>query len=109
MHIVITGGAGFIGSRLARQLLEGPTLTTARGDPQPITALTLLDVVAPAEPPVDRRVRVVVGDLADARIVAEAVTPDTASIFHLAAVVSGAAEADFDLGMRVNLDATRLL
>jgi nucleoside-diphosphate-sugar epimerase len=74
-----------------------------------VTALTLLDVVAPASPPSDPRVRMVIGDLTDPRIVEEAVPADTDSIFHLAAVVSGAAEADFDLGMRVNLDATRLL
>jgi nucleoside-diphosphate-sugar epimerase len=109
MQIVITGGAGFLGSRLARQLLERPTVTNARGEAQRLTALTLLDVVAPASPPSDPRVRVVIGDLADPRIVEEAVPVDTDSIFHLAAVVSGAAEADFDLGMRVNLDATRLL
>ena len=42
-------------------------------------------------------------------MVERAVTPDTDTVFHLAAVVSGQAEADFDIGMRVNLDATRLL
>jgi nucleoside-diphosphate-sugar epimerase len=57
----------------------------------------------------DPRVRSVAGDLADAAVIERAVTPDTDSVFHLAAVVSGQAEADFDLGMRVNLDATRLL
>ena len=50
------------------------------------------------------------GDLADPSVDrARASPPDTVSVFHLAAVVSGQAEADFDLGMRVNLDATRLL
>ena len=53
--------------------------------------------------------RVVTGDLADPAVIAQAVTANTDSIFHLAAVVSGQAEADFDIGMRVNLDATRAL
>jgi nucleoside-diphosphate-sugar epimerase len=109
MHVVITGGAGFLGTRLARQLLEQPTLTNARGEAQAITSLTLLDQVAPTVAYVDPRVRVVVGDLADARIVEDALPAQTDSVFHLAAIVSGQAEADFDLGMRVNLDATRLL
>lgn len=51
----------------------------------------------------------VTGDLADPAVIARAVTDDTDSVFHLAAVVSGQAEADFDIGMRVNLDATRAL
>jgi nucleoside-diphosphate-sugar epimerase len=109
MHVVITGGAGFLGTRLARQLLEQPTLTNARGEAQAITSLTLLDQLAPTVAYVDPRVRVVVGDLADARIVEDALPAQTDSVFHLAAIVSGQAEADFDLGMRVNLDATRLL
>ncbi|HEY1326806.1 MAG TPA: D-erythronate dehydrogenase [Casimicrobiaceae bacterium] len=109
MHIVITGGAGFIGSRLARHLLERPTLTSARGEAQAITSLTLLDQVAPSNPPVDPRVRVLVGDITDPRIIDDALPAATDSVFHLAAVVSAAAEADFDLGMRVNVDATRIL
>jgi nucleoside-diphosphate-sugar epimerase len=59
--------------------------------------------------PADPRLANVAGDLADPTVVERAVTRDTDTIFHLAAVVSGQAEADFDIGMRVNLDATRLL
>lgn len=109
MHVVITGGAGFLGGRLARHLLAGASLSDSAGRPQSVTSLTLLDVAMPAPPIADRRVRTLVGDLADARVVEEALTRDTRSVFHLAAVVSGQAEADFDLGMRVNVDATRAL
>jgi nucleoside-diphosphate-sugar epimerase len=107
MHVVITGGAGFLGGRLARHLLAGAALSDSAGRPQHVSSLTLLDVAMPAAPIADPRVRNVMGDLADPRVVEEAVTRDTRSIFHLAAVVSGQAEADFDLGMRVNVDATR--
>jgi len=108
MRIVITGGAGFLGTRLAKKLLERGTLTDASGRGREISQLTLLDVVAPGAD-ADARVNAVTGDLADPAVIARAVTPDTDSVFHLAAVVSGQAEADFDIGMRVNLDATRAL
>jgi nucleoside-diphosphate-sugar epimerase len=108
MRIVITGGAGFLAQRLAAAILARETLTDARGAQRPVRELVLLDV-APAPHFGDPRVLSLAGDLADPAVVARAVTPDTDSIFHLAAVVSGQAEADFDIGMRVNLDASRAL
>ena len=108
MNIVITGGAGFLGTRLARKLCERNTLTDASGRTREIASITLLDV-APAAAFADTRVRSIVGDLADASLLERAVAQDTDTVFHLAAVVSGQAEAEFDVGMRVNLDATRAL
>lgn len=107
MHVVITGGAGFIGSRLARSILARGRLTDARGEERELRQLTLLDL-APAAV-TDPRVVAVTGDLADPALIERGVTPDTDSVFHLAAVVSGQAEGEFDTGMRVNLDATRAL
>ena len=107
MRVVITGGAGFLGLRLAKAILARGSLTDARGETRQVRELILIDV-APASI-ADPRVSIVTGDLADAGLVERTLTPDTDSIFHLAAVVSGQAEAEFDIGMRVNVDATRML
>ncbi len=100
MRVVITGGAGFLGTLLAQRLLAGP-VAIGGAEPVDVTELVLLDLVAPAL--TDRRVRAVVGELAT--VLSELDGADV--VFHLAAVVSGAAEADFDLGMRTNVDGTR--
>ncbi len=107
MKVFITGGGGFLGHRLARTLLERGTLTGRDGKAAPITQIKLLDTAFP--PQVDSRLKCVQGDLSAPGVIAAALEPDTASVFHFAAVVSAGAEADFDLGMRVNLDGTRFL
>jgi D-erythronate 2-dehydrogenase len=102
-RVIVTGGAGFIGTLLARRLLAKP-VTIGDARPAPVDELVLVDLAAP--PPdvaADPRVRAVAGDLAET--VDELADAD--AVFHLAGVVSGAAEADFDLGMRVNVDGTR--
>lgn len=109
MRIVITGGGGFLGVKLARALLARGRLTGPDGAGQEVSRIVLLDAGFPPQVPADPRLETVTGDISDAATVARVITPDTASVFHLAAVVSGAAEADFDLGMRVNLEGTRLL
>ena len=108
MNVVITGGAGFLGQRLARRLLQRGTLAGADGSQQRIERITLLDVVE-ATGFDDPRIVVLAGDIADAALLSRAIDSKTASVFHLAAVVSGQAERDFELGMRVNLDAARLV
>ena len=102
MKIVITGGGGFIGFKLAKALLARGTLAAER-----IARLTLVDQAFPGDLPKDPRLETLAGDISDAKFAARAIATDTTSIFHLAAVVSGAAEADFDLGMRVNLEGIR--
>jgi D-erythronate 2-dehydrogenase len=107
MKVVITGGAGFLGRRLAATLLQRGTLRSAADREEAIDRITLVDVVPPPAFS-DPRVLALHGDIADADVLKRAVS-GAASIFHLAAIVSGMAEADFDLGMRINVDATRLL
>ena len=108
MNIVITGGAGFLGQRLARRLLQRGRLAGADGSQQRIERITLLDVVE-ATGFDDPRIVVLAGDISDSALLRQAIDSKTTSVFHLAAVVSGQAERDFELGMRVNLDAARLV
>ncbi len=114
MNIVITGGAGFLGARLARQLLNAGELALAGEAPQAIQSVTLVDRAAPPAGLLsDKRVRAIIGDLNQllegSHPQAAVVTQKDVLVFHLAAAVSGECEADFDLGMRSNVDATRAL
>ena len=95
-------GSGFLGSLLARRLLGGP-VALGGAAPADVAELTLVDLVAPpADVAADARAGAVAAAGAARRASGEA-----DAVFHLAGVVSGAAEADFDLGMRTNIDGTR--
>ena len=105
MHILITGAAGMIGRKLTERLVIERALNG-----QPIDKLTLIDVVAPLRPAgFSDHVKTRAADLADPGVAAKAVSERPDVIFHLAGVVSGEAETDFDKGYRVNLDGTRAL
>ncbi|SUE42603.1 D-erythronate dehydrogenase [Roseomonas gilardii] len=104
MQIIVTGGAGFLGSRVIRALLAGA------GKKEGLPAFDRIVSVDLAPCPVDdARVSSVTGDIADPGFVRGLVTAETVGIYHLAAVLSGQSEQDFDLSMRVNVDGTRAL
>jgi nucleoside-diphosphate-sugar epimerase len=108
MNVVITGGNGFIGRRLAQRLLADADVVAADGTRGPLEKLVLLDIGRlDDELASDSRVVQCVGSIADPVAVAAAIAGSIAVVFHFGAVVSAGAEADFDLGMRVNLDGTR--
>ena len=105
MHILVLGAAGMVGRKLSERLLRDGRLGNSD-----ITRLTLHDVVAPALP--DKpgfKVETATGDFAVAGAAEKLIADRPDVIFHLAAIVSGEAELDFDKGYRINLDGTRML
>ena len=107
MRILITGGCGFLGVKLAKALLQTGSLCI-NGVSQPIKRLVLTDLVPPpAELLQDERVQFIGGNLRTLLAHDKAMLSDIQVVFHLAAAVSGECEANFDLGMSSNLDTTR--
>ena len=111
--VVVTGGAGFLGARLARELLAAGSVDVAGGGERPLSRMRLLDLSpVPADLAADERVAFIRGDLRELLDPAGGGRDTLAGadvIFHLAAAVSGECEADFDLGIRANLRATESL
>lgn len=108
MQIVVTGAAGFLGQRLIRTLLTLGQLTDGDGQQHPIDRIAAFDVI-PMPDTGDARVQATIGDLSNAVDLERLIDRDTSSIFHLAAIVSGQAEEDLELGMKVNFDTTRAI
>jgi nucleoside-diphosphate-sugar epimerase len=104
MRVLIVGGAGMLGSRLARRLVSDGALGGRR-----IDSIAVVDVVAPAVPPGAIPVDAIVGDVTDPEAAQGLLADRPDVVFDLAAVVSGEAEVDFEKGYRVNLDGTRRL
>lgn len=102
MHVLITGAAGMLGRKLTRRLVHVGTL---RGSP--IDRIDLVDIVE--TPTEDGICYAHVADICEPGVATELLRPVPDVIFHLAGVVSGEAEADFDKGMAVNVDGTRAL
>ena len=105
MHVVVTGAAGMVGSKLIARLVKDGGLNG-----KPIDKFTLTDVVAPERPAgFGGEVDITTGDLAAPGAAEKLIAERPEVIFHLAGIVSGEAELDFDKGYHVNLDGTRIL
>jgi D-erythronate 2-dehydrogenase len=105
LHVLVLGAAGMVGRKLSERLLRDGHLGK-----RDITRLTLHDVVAPAKPEkADFPVEVIASDFAVPGAAQTLVADRPDVIFHLAAIVSGEAELDFDKGYRINFDGTRML
>ena len=101
MRVLILGGGGFLGKRLAVELLEKGGLD--QGD---LTHLTLMDFAFPDDMPEDSRLECIKADFSDEAAIRKVLQQHPDVIFHLAAIVSGEAEKNFDLGMKVNFHAS---
>ncbi len=101
MRVLILGGGGFLGKRLANELLQHGGLHQGE-----LTSLTLIDYAFPDDLPADKRLECIKADFSDEAIIRKALQPAPDVIFHLAAIVSGEAEKNFDLGMKINFHAS---
>jgi nucleoside-diphosphate-sugar epimerase len=105
LHILVLGAAGMVGRKLVDRLLSDGRLGNFD-----ITRMTLHDVVAPKQPAkAGFPVETLAGDFALPGVAEKLIAGRPDVIFHLAAIVSGEAELDFDKGYRINLDGTRML
>ena len=103
MHVLVIGAAGMVGRKLVARIAKDGAIAG-----KPVRRLSLVDVVEP-EAPDHISSSTVAADLSVPGEAAKMVASRPDVIFHLAAIVSGEAEADFDKGYRINLDGTRLL
>lgn len=105
VRVLVVGAAGMLGRKLVERLLCDGAVAG-----EPVSQVSLVDVVEPAPPGrLSVPVETAVADIAEHRVAAELVSARPDVVFHLAAVLSGEAEAEFEKGYRTNLDGTRIL
>ena len=113
MKAVITGGGGFLGNQLARQLIKRGELTGPSGQLEAIDNILLFDTVLSdaAKTGLEDRddITWVTGDISDSEQVEDLIDRDDICVFHLASMVSGECEHRFDDALRINLDGHRYL
>jgi D-erythronate 2-dehydrogenase len=108
MKVVVTGGCGFLGQQLTRSLLRRGSLTGPSGGQEGIDSLVLFDTAPPTGAELDdKRVEVVLGDITDRGTIFSLCNRDDLSVFHLASVMSGGGEENFDRALGVNVDGSR--
>jgi len=101
MHILILGGGGFLGRRLAKELINNGGLTQGA-----LIHITLVDIAFPEEIPQDSRLECIEADFSEEGPIKNILQQQPDIIFHLAAIVSGEAEKNLDQGMKINLHAS---
>lgn len=101
MRTLILGGGGFLGRRLAKELIQNGGLVQGE-----LTHLTLVDVAFPEDMPQDPRLECIAADFSDEAVISGILRHQPDLIFHLAAIVSGEAEKNLDLGMKINFHAS---
>lgn len=102
MNVLVTGGNGFVGRELVRRLLAAGEILPGQG---PLTRLTVADMSGDGLPD-DPRLHVVCGSIADPAVLDAALDAPPQLVFHLASIPGGAAERNYELGLKVNLHAT---
>jgi D-erythronate 2-dehydrogenase len=108
VRVVITGGCGFLGQQLARSLLSRGSLTGPSGHQEELNSLVLFDGAPPSGPELDdKRADVVLGDVTDRETIFSLCDRDDLSLFHMASVMSGGGEENFDRALAVNVDGSR--
>ena len=111
MKVLVTGGTGFLGRRLVSALLERGAVHGSDGAEHEIERIVVSDIGPGLSPlPVDSRIDLRLGDFSEPGAAESLIDAGTGAVFHLAAVVSGEAEQNFDLGLRINFHGSlRLL